>query len=180
MDYTKGALDIPASSFRSLLLRPREEGGLGPMARGNSWFHNDNLDDLIADRRYYVLTKPMRDAFIRDVVHAEPYVLEVCDCDSKCTCFGADVIRASRRMKWKYGLCCANLLYFSKTLGEKAHRTRMSGYHSAPIVAHREGMEIKLEIIQPPHIYNSGREVPFKAQTIEEEIRQWVIPINLV
>ena len=180
MDYTRGALDIPASSFRKLLLRSRPDGGLGMMSKGNSMFKPENLNDLIADRRYYILTKPMRDAFIADVVNAEVYIKEVCDCDSKCTCFGADIIRASKRMGWKYGLGCANLFYFSKTLGDQASRSNMRGYHSAPVVAHREGMLIKLEIVQPPHVFDSGKEIPFKAQTLNEEMRRWVIVINLV
>jgi hypothetical protein len=180
MDFTKGALDIPAESFRKLLLRARKRGGLGPMTKGNSLFGPAHLDDLIADRRYYVLTKPNRDAFINLCVNAEVYTKQVLDCDSKATCFGADVARSADKYGWKYGLACANLFYFSKTLGDEANRSRFKGYHSAPIVAHREGMEIKLEVIQPPHVYDSGRTRGFKAQTIAEEVRKWVIAINLV
>lgn len=171
MDYTRGALDVPRAALIAALLRQ-----LGNSQDGNSTFTARNFLDLVGDRRYYVLTEEAARAFAERYWTPEPWVADVCDCDSKTTCAGADSIRAVRGLGWQFGLAALWLNYTSKSMGlPHAPGNRMAGYHQAPLVFVRVGDDIQARIVQPPHVYDSGKTRPALWQTPAEEMRFWVV-----
>ena len=171
MDYTKGALDVPRAALMSTLLRQ-----MGNPAEGNSAFTMRNFWDLVGDRRYYVLTEENARAFIDEVVSAENWTPDVGDCDSKTTCAGADIIRAAKRRRWEYGLAAFWLNYTSKSMGlPHAPGQRMAGYHQALLIFVRKGDDIVAWIVQPPHVYDSGKIRPALWQLPADEMRFWVV-----
>ena len=171
MDYTRDALDVPRGALISALLRHA-----GNPQEGNSTFLLKNLWDLVGDRRYYVLTEDNAKAFVEAVVEPEPWIADVCDCDSKTTCAGADMVRAALDLGWQYGLAALWLNYTSQTLG-LPHKPgdRMAGYHQAPLVFVRRGDDIVPRVVQPPHRDENGGIRGAVWQDPADEVRYWVV-----
>lgn len=171
MDYTQGAIDVPRAALVSALLRQ-----LGNPTEGNSSFTLRNFWDLVGDRRYYAPTEDRAQAFVERYWSPEPWVADVCDCDSKTTCAGADSIRAARNLQWQFGLAALWLNYTSKTLGLPHHPgDRMAGYHQAPLVFVRVGDDIQARIVQPPHLYGNDQTRGAVWQLPADEMRSWVV-----
>lgn len=173
MDLTKGSLSVPRDALISALLRH-----MGPPQMGNSIFILRNFWDLTHDRRNYCLLPEMAKAFIEEEVNAEPWVEEVCDCDSRTICFWADCVRGATRRGWKQGLGLFWLNYTSKTLAKPhAGADRMEGYHKTPLIFVRDLQkeDIVPMVLQPPVLLDDGRVVPAQWQEPLDEVNFWVV-----
>lgn len=166
MDYTAGALDVP----REVLLRALFDH-LGQPDRGSAgaWFTKEHLYDLVGDRRYYCLREAEARALVDAVVQPRLWVAEICDCDSRTTCFGADIITAALDFDWSYGAGVVALNYASKTLG-LPHSDRLSGYHQTPLLFLFDGKDIIPWAVQPP----GPNGAPALWQRPADEIKLWV------
>ena len=175
MDYTKDAIELTAREWRSFLLHR-----LGPMAPGNSQFTPDNLLDSLGDRGIYVLRPDAARAFVAQH-KARIWKAEVCDCDTRTRGLGADLSDLATELGWDRGAGLADLWYTSKTLG-LPHTQRLSGYHSAPIMAvqNEAGDDFDAWVIQPKTIYlPQGTITQERWNTPQEEVRQWVFSSSL-
>ncbi len=175
MDYTEGAIDVPAEALRRAHLEH-----FGHPVKGNSQFTAKNFDDSFGDRRYYVLRRSKLIALIENETEALPWIEDVCDCDSKTIVFGADLIKAARRFGWKRGAGAFDLWYTSKTLG-LPHVNRLDGYHSAPLVwtVDDDGERFQPVIIQPKTIYNNDVISDAQIQDPKDEIKFYVFASSI-
>lgn len=181
MNYLEGALEISADRIREEHSRPLL---VSLFDAGNSRFSLDNLRDSVTDKSYYAPRVSLYKRWAELEPIAEPWVEEVCDCDSRSTCFCADAIRFGRRRNWKRGFAIFEYWYDSKTLG--AGHVRLDGYHATPVCwcISDDGRELVPVVTQPKTllIRLDGSEATTLPtfQTIEQEFRFWVFMVGKV
>lgn len=181
MDYLEGAVRKDGDLIRRLHNEPRMAN---LFERGNSKFSLDNLRDSVTDKGYYFPRVSLYKEWCQNEPIAEPWVAEVCDCDSRTTCFCADLIRYAQPRGWKRGFATFEYWYDSKSLG-KGHK-RLDGYHATPGTwcVTDDGRDFELVITQPKTLREreDGSEYvqPATFNTIEEEIRFWVFMVGKV
>ena len=171
MDYTEGAVDVPAS-----VLIDKAEEKLGPMSLGNSQFRKEHLYDLIDDSRYYVLTLENARRLVHDMTVARTWKKSRRDCDTRTFMFASDIAEFAYTAGWEYGLAIWRIKYDSRSLTDNP-KVRLAGYHATPLIwtFDEEGGDYEPYLIQPKNLLDNGVETNAVFQRPQEEILFWVV-----
>lgn len=168
MDYTIGAIDVPAdAAFKAVLTR------LGPPAPGpRASLTRNHLRDLVKDRRGYCLRRPALEAAVAAYCRPRRWITDVCDCDSKTICAASELIDMAVELGYQFGLWMFWLDYVPSS-AELAPSDRLRGYHDAPLFLTYDDAKQDLDVVvvQPPHRYENGATRGAIFAPSEQEVR---------